>query len=89
LYFEDVYVVQGFPLHEIRTRNVFKVMEGISSLQIDFSPVPTIVKNKSYGSKHGWGTRKGLSRFIFLGPPHLNMLLKLSNTFILKVSFYS
>jgi hypothetical protein len=33
-------------------------MEGTFSLQIDLSPIPTIVKNKSYGSKHGWGTRK-------------------------------
>jgi hypothetical protein len=32
---------------------------------------------------------KGLSHFIFTRPPHLNMLLKLNDTFILKVWFYS
>jgi hypothetical protein len=31
------------------------------------------------------GYPKGLSHFIFIGPPHLNMLLKLNRTFILKV----
>jgi hypothetical protein len=32
---------------------------------------------------------KGLSHFIFTRPLHLNMLLKLNDTFILKVWFYS
>jgi hypothetical protein len=34
------------------------------------------------------GVPKGLSHLIFIKPPHLNML-KLSNTFILKVLIYS
>jgi hypothetical protein len=31
------------------------------------------------------GYPKGLFQFVFIGPPHLNMLLKLNDTFILKV----
>ncbi len=35
------------------------------------------------------GYPKGLSHFIFTRPLHLNMLLKLNDTFILKIWFYS
>ncbi len=43
--------------------------------------------NRCNGSRvKTWlGYPKGLSHFIFTGHPHLNMLLKLSDTFILKV----
>jgi hypothetical protein len=38
-----------------------------------------------FGVKTWLGYPKKLSHFIFTGPPHLNMLLKLNNKFILKV----
>jgi hypothetical protein len=43
-------------------------------------------KNEMYGIK-AWrlGYPKEMSHFIFIRPPHLNMLLKLNDTFILKV----
>jgi hypothetical protein len=41
---------------KIPTRSAFEVMEDTSSLKIDPSPIPTLVKNRSYGSKHGCGT---------------------------------
>jgi len=42
-------------------------------------------QNKMYGVKAWLGYPKGLSHFTFTGSPHLNMLLKLNDTFILKV----
>jgi hypothetical protein len=39
-------------------------------------------------SMHGWGTQKDYLILYFLDPLHLNMLLKLNDTFILKVWFY-
>jgi len=43
-------------------------MEGTFSLKIYLSPIPTIVKNKFYGSKHGWGTQKDCLILYSLGP---------------------
>jgi hypothetical protein len=44
-----------------------------------------LFKNVDNGVKTWLGYPKGLSHFIFTGPPHLNMLLKLNDTFILNV----
>jgi len=42
------------------------------------------------GSEHGWGTQKDCFILYSLDPPfHLNILLKLNDTFILKVWFCS
>jgi hypothetical protein len=46
------------------------------------------LESEMYGVKAWLGNPKELSHFIFIGPPHLNML-KLNDTFILKVLFYS
>jgi hypothetical protein len=43
------------------------------------------LKSEMYGVKAWLGYPKGLSHFTFTRPPHLNMLLKLNDTFILKV----
>jgi hypothetical protein len=44
-----------------------------------------LLKNVDNGVKTWLGYSKGLSHFIFIGPLHLNMLLKLNDTFILTI----